>query len=94
MNQKGDSSDAKSGEAAGSRSAAGRSARFLLTHPSGVIQFVFYVLVAIIMLQNVEATSIDVLFWSVPAFPKLVLILASIFVGAVAWELLRRRIAR
>jgi uncharacterized integral membrane protein len=49
---------------------------------------------AIIILQNVESTSIDVLFWSVPALPKLVLIFVSMFVGAAAWELTRRWMRR
>jgi uncharacterized integral membrane protein len=67
---------------------------FLARHPGGVIQALLFSLVAIITLQNVESTSIDVLFWSVPAFPKLVLIFVSMLAGAVAWELARRWIRR
>jgi len=51
--------------------------------------FVALLLVAIV-LQNVEPTKIDLLFWTLPAVPKLVMILASMAVGAVSWELVRR----
>ena len=50
----------------------------------------FYLLIVIIILQNLETTSIDVLFWTVTALPKLVLIFLSMLIGAVAWELARR----
>jgi uncharacterized integral membrane protein len=54
------------------------------------VQVAFFTLVAIIILQNLETTSIDVLFWSIAALPKLVLIFLSMIVGALAWELARR----
>lgn len=68
--------------------------RFVGRHPSGIAQTVFFSLVAIIILQNLEPTTIDVLFWSYPGFPKLVLILFSMGVGAAAWELVRRSLGR
>jgi hypothetical protein len=89
-----DQTPRESGEASGSGSAAGRIFGFLARHPGGAIQFVLFSLVAIVVLQNVESTSIDVLFWSVPAFPKLVLIFVSMLVGAAAWEVGRRWIRR
>ena len=59
-------------------------------NPVRTVQIVFFALIAIIVLQNLETTSIDVLFWSIAALPKLVLIFLSMIVGAVAWELARR----
>ena len=56
----------------------------------GVLQAVLALLVAIVVLQNVEATSIDLLFWSIAGVPKLVLVLASMLIGGAAWEILRR----
>ena len=71
-------------------SAFGRGLAFVVRHPIGIIQFAFFSLIAIIILQNLESTSIDVLFWSVSTLPKLVLICFSMLIGAAAWELLRR----
>jgi hypothetical protein len=80
----------ESGEVTGSGSAFGRGVAFVVRHPIGIVQFVFFALVAIIILQNLESTSIDVLFWSVSTLPKLVLICLSMLIGAVTWEVLRR----
>lgn len=77
-------------EPAAPRSALGRAGRFLMRHPLGVVEFLFLFLVAVVVLQNLEPTSIDVLFWSFPALPKLVLMFASMLVGAAAWEIVRR----
>jgi uncharacterized integral membrane protein len=77
-------------DVAGSDSAFGRGVAFAVRHPIGIVQFVFFSLVAIIILQNLESTSIDVLFWSVSTLPKLVLICLSMLIGAAAWEFLRR----
>ncbi len=68
----------------------GKIGRSIAQNPVRSIQIVFFTLVAIIVLQNLETTSIDVLFWSFAALPKLVLIFASMIVGALAWELARR----
>lgn len=94
MNQRSGSTPSQSDEASGPGSAVGRILGFLARHPGGVVQALLFSLVAIITLQNVESTSIDVLFWSVPAFPKLVLIFVSMLAGAAAWELARRWIRR
>jgi uncharacterized integral membrane protein len=67
-----------------------RTAQFIVRNPGRSAQFVFFLLIAIIILQNLETTSIDVLFWSIAALPKLVLIFLSMVIGAVAWELMRR----
>jgi hypothetical protein len=80
--------------ARGSGSGLGRALRFVGRHPLGVLQFVFFGLIAIVVLQNLESTSIDVLFWSIPTFPKLVLIFVSMLVGAAAWEVVRRWLLR
>jgi uncharacterized integral membrane protein len=77
-------------DVAGSDSAFGRGVAFAVRHPIGIVQFVFFSLVVIIILQNLEPTSIDVLFWSVSTVPKLVLICFSMLIGAATWELLRR----
>ena len=62
----------------------------MIRNPYRTAQVVFFSLVAIVILQNLETTSIDVLFWSFASLPKLVLIFVSMVVGAVAWELVRR----
>ena len=51
-------------------------------------------LLAVVILQNVEPTRLDVLFWSIAEVPKLVLIVASMLVGIAVWEIfktMRRR---
>ena len=67
-----------------------RVGQFIVRNPNRTAQFVFFLLVAIIILQNLESTSIDFLFWSITALPKLVLIFLSMVIGAAAWELVRR----
>ncbi len=94
MNQKPGKAQPESTEVTSSGSAVGRVVRFVTRHPIGIAQFVFWSLVAIVIFQNLESTSIDVLFWSFPAFPKLVLIFFSMLVGAAAWELVRRLFRR
>jgi hypothetical protein len=84
----------ESGGPGGAESSVARILGFVARNPGGVVQFALLLLVAIVILQNVESTSIDVLFWSVPALPKLVLIFVSMLVGAAAWELMRRWIRR
>ena len=77
-----------------SRSAVGRAAGFTLRHPAGVAQGILFVLLAIVVLQNVEPTSIDILFWSFAAVPKLILIVLSMLAGALVWEIARRWLFR
>ncbi len=50
-------------------------------------------LIVVVILQNLEPTDVDLLFWSLPEVPKLVMILVSMVVGAGAWEIVRRAIA-
>jgi len=64
----------------------GRIAR----HPRGVAQGIGFALLAIIVLQNFEPTSVDILFWTVSELPKLVLIFLAMIIGALVWEILRR----
>ena len=68
--------------------------RFVVGHPVGVLQGIFVALLAIVVLQNLEPTSIDVLFWSVTSLPKLVVILLAMLAGAALWEIARRLFAR
>lgn len=70
--------------------AAKGSGRWLRRHPLGALQILLLILVLIVIGQNLEPTSIDVLFWTVGALPKLVLILVSMVAGALVWEALRR----
>lgn len=56
----------------------------------GLLRAAAGLLVLIIVLQNAEPTSVDVLFWSFARVPKVVLILGSMVVGAGAWVVLRR----
>jgi len=87
-----DPSDAPTGsaESSGFGSKLRRIGGAIVKNPLRTFQVVFFTLVAIIVLQNLETTSIDVLFWSIAALPKLVLIFFAMIVGAIAWELIRR----
>ena len=55
--------------------------RWLVTHPVGALQILAVLLLAIVVLQNLEPTSIDILFWTLVA-------------GGLIWELLRRGLLR
>lgn len=68
--------------------------RFVVDHPAGVLQTIFFGLVAVVVLQNLEPTSFDVLFWSITGLPKLAWLLVSMAIGGLLWELLRRRLFR
>ena len=68
--------------------------RWLVTHPVGALQILAVLLLAIIVLQNLEPTSIDILFWTLVDIPKLLLLLASMLAGGLIWELLRRGLLR
>jgi uncharacterized integral membrane protein len=67
---------------------------FLARHPIGLLQALFVALVTIVVLQNLEPTTLDVLFWSIPGLPKLVMLLAAMAAGGLVWEILRRRLFR
>lgn len=67
--------------------------RYVEQHWRMLLRITTALLIVIVVLQNVESTSIDLLFWSVPGVPKVVLLLVAMAVGAAVWEL-GRRIAR
>jgi uncharacterized integral membrane protein len=71
-----------------------RAARFAFTHPVGIAHTILYMLVAVVVLQNLEPTTIDLLFWSIPEVPKLAVLLLAMLLGAILWELARRLIRR
>lgn len=71
-------------------SALRRLGRFALRHRTGLTWGLLLLLLVLAILQNVEPVSIDFLFWSLPAVPKLVLILGSMALGAGLAELARR----
>lgn len=62
---------------------------FLRSHPVGVAWTVALGLLLVVVLQNVEPMRIDLLFWSLPQVPKLVLILVAMAVGGGLTEGLR-----
>ncbi len=74
----------------GGRSLVQRVGGFVARHPLGILKALGAVLLVIVILQNVEPTSVHVLFWKIAQLPKLVLILVSIALGALLWELARR----
>ena len=88
------SSSGTGGEDSGRRSLFASSLRVAARRPGAVALGVAAFLVAVIVLQNVEPIEIDLLFWSVARVPKLVLILVSMLVGALIWEVARRRLLR
>jgi hypothetical protein len=82
------------GEGPGRRSLFGSSLRLAARRPGAVALAFAALLVAVIVLQNFEPIEIDLLFWSVARVPKLVLILASMLIGGLIWEVARRRLFR
>ena len=67
-----------------------KSGLWLVQHPIGAVQILGLILLVIIVAQNLEPTSIDLLFWTLVDIPKLFLLLFSMILGAVVWELLKR----
>lgn len=66
--------------------------------PKFILWTLAILLLVSVILQNVEPTQVDFLFWSLPSMPKLVLILISMTLGAILallghWEIrsIRRR---
>ena len=82
------------GEGAGRRSLLGSSLRLAARRPGAAALAAVALLVAVIVLQNFEPIEIDLLFWSVARVPKLVLILVSMLIGGLTWEVARRRLFR
>lgn len=71
-----------------------KTGHWLMTHPMGALQILLVVMAIIVVFQNLEPTSIDILFWTLVDIPKLVLLMASMLFGALAWETLRRVLRR
>lgn len=67
---------------------------WLQRNPGRALFWLGMVLLAVIVLQNLEPTSLNVLFWTVAQVPKLVLLLGAMVLGALIWEVLRRRAGR
>ena len=89
MSQNGDETRSSRG-----RQSAAALLHFLREHWRIILRGSLLGLVLILVLQNIEPTRIDLLFWSLPEVPKLVVILASLVVGALLWEGFRRSIAK
>ena len=79
---------------AGRGSLVGSSLEFAARRPGTAALIVAALLLAVIVLQNIEPIEIDLLFWSVARVPKLVLILVSMLIGGLIWEVVRRRLRR
>jgi uncharacterized integral membrane protein len=60
---------------------------FTFRHRRALGRGLLLAVVLILILQNVEPTGIDVLFWSFASVPKLILILASMVLGVMVWEI-------
>ena len=63
--------------------------------PKVIVWGVFLLLLITVILQNVEPTSVDLLFWSLPQVPKIILILIAMAIGALItalglWQRKRR----
>lgn len=63
-----------------------RTAALSWRHRGRLLRGFALLLVIIVVLQNVEPTTIDILFWSIARVPKLILILASMGLGILFWE--------
>lgn len=62
---------------------------FVVGHLGATFRSIAVLIIAIVVLQNIESTSIDVLFWSISDSPKIIVILVSMLFGGVLWELYR-----
>lgn len=67
-----------------------------LTRPRTIFWGLVTLLLLVIIFQNVEPTRLNLLFWSMPEMPKLLLILASMAAGSlltvlISWEIRRAR---
>ncbi|MDH3212177.1 MAG: hypothetical protein OEM05_06805 [Myxococcales bacterium] len=76
------------GRASSSRLA--RSGRFVAAHPVGIAQGAILALVVVVVLQNLEPTTLDFLFWSIAEVPKLVILIVAMLLGGALWEIARR----
>ncbi len=71
-----------------------KSGQWLISHPIGALQLLGLILLIIIVAQNLEPTSIDILFWTLADIPKLLLLVISMVAGALVWELAKRTLLR
>ena len=67
-----------------------RVSAFVIRHRTPLVRGIPLALLLVVVLQNVEPTDIDFLFWSLHDIPKLVVILTAMVLGAFLWELARR----
>ncbi len=74
----------------GGRSFAQRVVGFVTRHPVGILKAIGAALIVTVILQNVEPTSVHILFWKIAQLPKIVLILVSVALGGLLWEFARR----
>lgn len=71
-----------------------KSGQWLIRHPIGALEILGLILLGIIVAQNLEPTSIDILFWTLVDIPKLLLLIFSMVTGALVWELVKRTLLR
>lgn len=71
-----------------------KSGQWLISHPLRALQILGLILLVVIVMQNLEPTSIDILFWTLVDIPKLLLLLISMVAGALVWELAKRTLLR
>ncbi|MEQ3723403.1 hypothetical protein [Alcanivorax sp.] len=71
-----------------------KTGHWLMTHPMGALQILLVIMAITVVFQNLEPTSIDILFWTLMDIPKLVLLMVSMLFGALVWETLRRVLRR
>ncbi len=64
-----------------------RFSSFVMDHRAPLRRGALLALMLVVILQNLEPTKIDFLFWSLPDVPKLVVILTAMALGAVVWEM-------
>ncbi len=62
---------------------------FATNHPRSTFRGTMVFLISIVILQNYESTSIDFLFWTLADSPKIFVILISMLIGALVWEMYR-----
>ncbi len=60
-----------------------RSSRAFWARPKFIIWSICLILIGVILAQNAEKTSVDVLFWTLATLPKWLLIIISMALGAL-----------
>ena len=64
------------------------------TRPKTIIWAIVIALLCIIIFQNVEDVTLDILFWSTPPLPKLVFILVAMLLGSLLTLVIRYEMRR